>query len=52
MGAPAARLGRLYCFVDQAKQEAYNPDYEFLHLKNVLDGDPYCVFALRQRADT
>lgn len=43
-------LGRLYCGVDQAKQNAYNPVYEFVHAANVLDGDPYCRFVLRRRA--
>jgi hypothetical protein len=52
MGEAGRKLGRLYCFVDQAKQEAYNPEYQFLHLKNVLDGDPYCMFALRSSSDT
>lgn len=38
---------RLYCFVDQAKMKAYNPDYEYIHIKNILDGDPYCELAVR-----
>lgn len=46
-----AEIGRLYCGVDQAKQTAYNPKYEFLHTANVLDGDPWCRFALRERKD-
>jgi hypothetical protein len=46
-GEKAARLGRLYCNVDQAKQQAYNPEYACVHVKNVLDGDAYCEFALR-----
>ena len=33
--------------VDQAKQLAYNPDEEFIHLKNVLDGDDCCEFLVR-----
>ena len=45
LGAP--ELGRLYCFVDQAKYKAYNPDLECVHVKNVLDGDPYCELAVR-----
>lgn len=44
----AEELGRMYCFVDQAKQHAYNPDDEFSHTKNVLDGDDCCEFCLRQ----
>lgn len=39
--------GRLYCFVDQAKMHGFNPDYEYVHIKNVLDGDPYCELAVR-----
>jgi len=50
LGPEARRLGRLYCRVDQAKQEGYNPDYEYMHLQNVLDGDPMCVFAVRPRS--
>lgn len=38
---------RLYCWVDQAKTKAFNPNYEFLHLKNVIDGDPYCEMVVR-----
>lgn len=40
LGAP--ELGRLYCYVDQAKYKAYNPNLECIHVKNVLEGDPYC----------
>jgi hypothetical protein len=42
-------IGRLYCFVDQAKYEAYNPELVCVHEKNVLDGDPYCELAVRPR---
>jgi hypothetical protein len=42
-------LGRIYCFVDQAKYKAYNPELECVHVKNVLDGDPYCELAVRRR---
>ncbi len=45
----ASDLGRLYCYVDQAKYQAYNPDLECLHVKNVLDGDSYCELAVRTR---
>jgi nitrate reductase cytochrome c-type subunit len=45
LGAP--ELGRLYCYMDQAKYEAYNPELECVHVKNVLDGDPYCELAVR-----
>jgi hypothetical protein len=44
-------IARLYCHVDQAKIKAYNPDYEYLHIKNILDGDPYCELAIRKTGD-
>lgn len=47
LGAP--ELGRIYCFVDQAKYEAYNPELQCVHVKNVLDGDPYCELAVRAK---
>ncbi len=47
LGPEAEKIGRLYCYVDQAKYNAYNPDIEFIHSKNVLDGDPYCEFLVR-----
>ena len=47
LGAP--EIGRLYCFVDQAKYEAYNPDLVCVHVKNVLDGDPCCELAVRPK---
>jgi nitroreductase len=42
------KRARLYCFVDQAKMKGFNPDYEYVHIKNILDGDPYCELAIRQ----
>jgi predicted hydrocarbon binding protein len=47
LGVP--EIGRLYCFVDQAKYEAYNPELECVHTQNVLDGDPYCELAVRSK---
>ena len=47
LGDPA--LGRLYCHMDQAKYTAYNPDLECVHVKNTLDGDPYCELAIRPK---
>jgi nitroreductase len=44
-----SKLSRLYCFVDHAKMQAYNPDYEYIHLQNLLDGDPYCELVVRPR---
>jgi hypothetical protein len=47
LGPRGMELGHLYCYVDQAKYEAYNPDMEFIHTKNVLDGDAYCEFLIQ-----
>ena len=47
LGAP--EMGRIYCFVDQAKYQAYNPELECVHTRNALDGDPYCELAVRKR---
>jgi len=44
-------MARLYCYVDQAKMKSYNPDYEYVHIKNILDGDPYCELAIRKIED-
>lgn len=46
-GDPA--LARLYCGVDQAKMLGFNPEYEYVHVKNMLDGDPYCELVMRRR---
>jgi nitroreductase len=48
-GDPA--LARLYCGVDQAKIKAFNPEYEYVHVRNILDGDPYCELAVRKIAE-
>jgi hypothetical protein len=42
-------LGRLYCFVDQAKYEAFNSDLVCVHTQNVLSGDPFCELAVRKK---
>jgi predicted hydrocarbon binding protein len=47
LGVP--ELGRIYCYVDQAKYEAYNPELQCVHVKNVLDGDAYCELAVRPK---
>ena len=39
---------RLYCLVDQAKMKEFNPDYKYVHLKNILDGDSYCELVVRE----
>jgi nitroreductase len=41
------RRARIYCFVDQAKMQGYNPDYEYIHTQNLLDGDPFCELVVR-----
>jgi hypothetical protein len=43
----AEELGRMYCYVDQAKYRAFNPRAELIHTCNMLDGDPYCEFDIR-----
>ena len=47
LGPNMQKLGRLYCAVDQAKQQAYLPEMECIHVKNVLDGDAFCEFQYR-----
>jgi len=42
------KRARLYCFVDQAKMRAFNPDYEYVHFKTFLDGAPCCELAVRK----
>ncbi len=44
-----AELGRLYCYVDQAKYTAFNPGFECVHVRNVLDGDKKCTMTVRKR---
>jgi hypothetical protein len=51
LGPDGVTLGRLYCFVDQAKYHAYDPSKEFIHAQNVLDGDPYCEFLIQSSED-
>ena len=49
LGPRGMELGRLYCYVDQAKYEAYNPEVKFIHTKNVLDGDACCEFLIEPK---
>lgn len=49
LGPRGEELGRLYCYVDQAKYEAYNPEMNFIHAKNVLDGHEYCEFLIEPK---
>ena len=43
-------LGRIYCNIDPAKFNAYNPDLWATHDSNVLDGDDCCVIRAHPRA--
>ncbi len=36
-------IGRLYCDVDPAIREGYNPDISYAPRENLLDGDPFCA---------
>ncbi len=45
----AEKLGRIYCWVDQAKVQGYNDDLECVHEHNVLDGDDYCEIVIRRK---
>lgn len=45
----AAEIGRIYCYVDQAKYESFNPELQCVHVRNVLDGDPFCEIAVRKK---
>jgi hypothetical protein len=47
LGVP--EIGRLYCYVDQAKDRAYNSNLECIHVKNVLEGDSCCEIAVRPK---
>jgi hypothetical protein len=47
----AADLGRLYCFVDQAKFTVFDPDCECRHLENVLDGDDRCTIVTKKKRE-
>jgi hypothetical protein len=51
LGPEGEALGRLYCYVDQAKYQAYDPSVEFVHASNILNGDPYCEFVIIPKED-
>ena len=44
----AESLGRIYCVIDEAKYHAFNEDLRASHLKNVLDGDDYCIIEVEK----
>lgn len=50
-GKGSEELGRIYCFVDQAKYHAYN-EAGCVHLKNILDGDDCCLFDILDKAES
>ncbi len=43
------QIGRIYCYVDQAKYESFNPELQCVHVKNVLEGDSFCEIAVRKK---
>ena len=47
----AAELGRLYCYVDQAKYSTFDPACECRHLDNVLDGDDCCSVVVKKKSE-
>lgn len=40
-------LGALYCLVDPAKMQAYDPDWTMVHTKKIPYGDECCEIAVR-----
>ena len=42
-------LAKLYCLIDPAKMEAYNPDYTCVHVTHQLDGADGCRLAVRKK---
>ncbi len=42
-------LARLYCLVDQAQTEGFNPELECVHEQNVLDGDEVCKLVFKKK---
>ena len=40
-------LGSLYCLVDPAKMQAYNPAWTMVHTRKIPEGDPCCDIAVR-----
>ncbi len=47
----AADIGRLYCYVDQAKYAAFDPECECRHPRNVLDGDSECLIVAKKKSE-
>ena len=40
-------LGGLYCLVDPAKMQGYDPGWTMVHTKKIPDGEEYCEMAVR-----
>lgn len=40
-------LGGLYCLVDPAKMQAYDPEWTMVHTKKIPEGDECCEIAVR-----
>ena len=40
-------LGGLYCLVDPAKMQAYDPEWTMVHVKKIPNGDECCEIAVR-----
>ena len=40
-------LGQLYCLVDPAKMQAYDPNWTMIHTRRIPLGDECCEFAIR-----
>jgi predicted ArsR family transcriptional regulator len=47
----ADKIGRMYCHMDQARYEGFNPEYELVHTQTVLDGDERCAWVIRKRQE-
>ena len=41
------KLGRLYCYMDVAKYMAFNPNYKYVHIKAIPDGDDCCEMGIK-----
>ena len=41
------KLGRLYCYMDVEKYMAFNPNYKYVHIKAIPDGDDCCEMGIK-----
>jgi len=44
-------LGRIYCYVDPAKNMAFNPEFKLIHTRALPDGDEFCELVTRPTTD-